>query len=261
MLCLFFLHRYFLERVICMSTVIHASIDERGKISGGQLGDQNGKEVCVRNWYSKPWQYCIRAKNSNLAILARDIARILVDNPNVGYDQSNRNSLYFSLKRHNFDPNKIEKCETDCSAFVTACYIAAGVTGLNYTSNAPTTSTMLKAFLSTGLFDVFSEDKYLKSDALLLPGDILLKPSSHVVMVNVVSNPYREPVSVLKKGNKGNIVKWLQWHLVRHGLLEWNEVDGSFGQITLNAVLRFQKLNNLEVDGLVGNKTKAVLKA
>ena len=31
----------------------HASIDERGKISGGKAGDQTGKEVCIRDWYNK----------------------------------------------------------------------------------------------------------------------------------------------------------------------------------------------------------------
>ena len=46
-----------------MSTIIHASINEQGKISGGQLGDQTGKEVCIRSWYSKPWSYVITAKD------------------------------------------------------------------------------------------------------------------------------------------------------------------------------------------------------
>ena len=244
-----------------MSTIIHASINEQGKISSGQLGDQTGKEVCIRSWYSKPWSYVITAKDREIAIKARDIAKALATINKVGYDQSNRNSLYFSLKNHNFNPELIDKCETDCSAFVTACFIAAGVTQLNYTSNAPTTSTMLKAFLSTGMFDVSNDDKYTKIDVLLKPGDILLKPGSHVVIVNVVSNSYREPVTTLKKGVSGNIVKWLQWHLVRKGCLEWNDINGSFDSKTLDAVLRFQKLNDLEVDGYVGIKTKAALKA
>ena len=34
-----------------------ARIDERGKASGGQAGDQTGKEVSTQNWYlhSKGW--------------------------------------------------------------------------------------------------------------------------------------------------------------------------------------------------------------
>ena len=47
--------------------IVHASIDERGRISGGNIGDQTSKEVCIRNWYKKPWDYCIRFKDANLA--------------------------------------------------------------------------------------------------------------------------------------------------------------------------------------------------
>ena len=29
----------------------HASINEKGKVTGGKKGDQTGKEVCIRTWY------------------------------------------------------------------------------------------------------------------------------------------------------------------------------------------------------------------
>lgn len=243
-----------------MSTIVHASISETGKVSGGQLGDQTGKEVCVRDWYSKPWACMLRCKDKNIAVKAKNIAVRLANNPNLGYDQSNRNSLYMSLQRNNFIPEAIGPCETDCSAFVTACYIAAGINALNYTSNAPTTSTMLKTFVNTGMFDVYTDAKYLKNDALLKMGDILLKPGSHVVMVNTISNPYREPSSLVKKGDKGVIVKWIQWHLVRKGYLPWSQLDGDWGPITQNAVLAFQKANNLTTDAVVGSVTRNALK-
>ena len=38
----------------------HASIDENNKTKGGVAGDQTSKEVCIRTWYSKPWQYILR---------------------------------------------------------------------------------------------------------------------------------------------------------------------------------------------------------
>ena len=40
--------------------IVHASINELGKITGGQSGDQTGKEICVRSYYNKPWQYLLR---------------------------------------------------------------------------------------------------------------------------------------------------------------------------------------------------------
>lgn len=243
-----------------MSTIIHASLDENKKTRNGLAGDQTGKEVCIRDWYSKPWSYMLRAKDKNYAIKAKNIAIVLAGNPNLGYDQSNRNSLYMSLQRNNFNPNAIGPCETDCSAFVTACYIAAGVSALNYTSNAPTTSNMAKVFGKTGMFDIYTDLKYLNTDALLMPGDILLRPGSHVVMVNAVNNPYREPAALVRKGDKGNIVKWIQWHLVRKGYLPWYEIDGDAGPKFHNAILSLQKTNNLVTDGIVGAKTRAVLK-
>lgn len=41
---------------------VHASINELGTAHGGQTGDQTGKEICVRSYYNKPWQYCLRYK-------------------------------------------------------------------------------------------------------------------------------------------------------------------------------------------------------
>lgn len=40
--------------------IVHASINEIGGISGGQTGDQTGKEICVRSYYNGPWEYVLR---------------------------------------------------------------------------------------------------------------------------------------------------------------------------------------------------------
>jgi cell wall-associated NlpC family hydrolase len=42
------------------SQVVHASINEKGTITGGQTGDQTGKEICVRSYYNKPWGCVLR---------------------------------------------------------------------------------------------------------------------------------------------------------------------------------------------------------
>lgn len=62
--------------------------------------------------------------------------------------------------------------------------------------------------------------------------------------------------SELKKGSTGDAVKTLQKNLntiMNAGL----EVDGSFGNLTYNAVVAFQKKYGLTVDGVVGSKTQA----
>ena len=74
-----------------------------------------------------------------------------------------------------------------------------------------------------------------------------------------VSNPYKEPQALLRKGMKGNDVKWLQYELNKHG--SNLAVDGDFGEKTRTAVMTYQKANGLVSDGIVGAKTLAKLKS
>ena len=37
------------------SKIVHASINEKGKATGGKKGDQTGREICIRNYYDYPW--------------------------------------------------------------------------------------------------------------------------------------------------------------------------------------------------------------
>ena len=50
--------------VMCVDadTIVHASINENGKITGGKTGDQTGKEICTRKFYtpSYKWKYHLR---------------------------------------------------------------------------------------------------------------------------------------------------------------------------------------------------------
>ena len=149
----------------------HASIDERGKAKGGAAGDQTGKEVYKRTWYSKTWHTVFRPKS---AAVAEKIAKAMEQacaNNNIGYDQYQRTTLYTQAKAKNWDISKVAtKCETDCSALVSVCCNAAGVTVSKdmYTGNE---TAVLKG---TGKFDVFTASKYVISSDYLLRGDILL---------------------------------------------------------------------------------------
>lgn len=71
--------------------------------------------------------------------------------------------------------------------------------------------------------------------------------------------PYSEPTESLSMGSKGNGVKWLQWHLSRLGY-KHIEIDGSFGPQTKLAVKDFQTKMSLISDGIVGAKTRILLK-
>lgn len=161
----------------------HASIAEHGGTKNGQAGDQTGKEVCTRNWYSKPWQYMLRPTSPIVAEKSAKACEAGCANNRIGYDQNQRNTLRTEARKVNFHLEAISTaCETDCSAFMSVCAEAAGVDIPYSGGNAPTTSTMVKAFTSTGQYKAYTDSKYLTSDKYLKRGDILVKPGSHTVM-------------------------------------------------------------------------------
>lgn len=69
------------------------------------------------------------------------------------------------------------------------------------------------------------------------------------------------PDGLIRKGDRGGAVTWLQEKLSERGYLRETEVDGIFGVITLGAVLAFQFENGLKVDGVCGGETKNSLNA
>lgn len=161
----------------------HASMDESGKTKRGKAGDQTKKEICIRAWYSKPWDFILQCKDQVKAEKMAIACEQGCANDNIGYDQNQRNTLNTQAKLVDYDLSKIQTpCETDCSAFMTVCAQAAGINIPYNSGNAPTTSTMKSAFISTGEFDVLTDSKYLTSDNYLKRGDILVKAGSHTVM-------------------------------------------------------------------------------
>lgn len=68
-----------------------------------------------------------------------------------------------------------------------------------------------------------------------------------------VSNPYKLTDSIIKKGSKGESVKWLQYELNKYGY--GLDIDGDFGKKTDEAVRDYQSKHNLDVDGIVGKIT------
>ena len=169
-----------------MSILIgHASIDENGQAHGGKAGDQTGKEVCIRTWYSGGWSVVLRPKSPAVAEAMARACEAACGNPLIGYDQWERNSAWDEAEKVGWDLSRITTpCETDCSALQALCARAAGVNvprvamgGGKY--NAPVTQTMRQAFGSTGAFEVLTDPKYLATDKYLKRGDVLVRESGH----------------------------------------------------------------------------------
>lgn len=75
------------------------------------------------------------------------------------------------------------------------------------------------------------------------------------------TNPYPYPQRLLKRADKGEDVKWLQWELVKRGYKIGN-IDGIYGNKTYTAVVSVQKNTDgkLAVDGICGKYTREYLK-
>lgn len=208
--------------------IAHASSDERGKYNSGKAGDQTGREVYIRTWYNRPWNKVVRP---NSIAIADKIVKAAIDgcnNPNIGYDQFERTTLYTQAQKVGFDLSRITKpCETDCSAFVAVCVNAAGIK----VSKDIYTGNMVRALSNTGQFKVLTASKYLKSDRYLRHGDILVYEGHHTAIViedGECEKPAAPPPAPQPKksgwyneddgwrfylGNTGDYVRsdWYQW--------------------------------------------------
>lgn len=102
--------------------LVHASINEKGTISGGKTGDQTGKEICVRSYYDYPWDLVLRYPDETLASEAADLAVSIANDSSHGYDQIKRWTPDF-----------------DCSSLIIYCWQKIGVpvreAGATYTGN------------------------------------------------------------------------------------------------------------------------------
>lgn len=163
----------------------HASIDENGRAQGGIAGDQTGREVCTRDWYSKPWTSVIRPKDSSAAEKIAKAMEQACANDKIGYDQGQRTTLFAQAKACDWDLSRITTaCETDCSALVAVCVNAAGISVSKdiYTGNEKS------ALLATEKFIAFTANEYTGASDKLRRGDILLGSGHTAVVLSNGSN-------------------------------------------------------------------------
>jgi len=156
-----------------------ARSDENGKATGGKPGDQKQKsipdykgEVSLQEFYvsSKGW-YVLRPKKEADALAMAKKMETACNNPNIGYDQSNR----LGVLKYSVDTKTPTEC--DCSALVRACIKeATGKDPGNFS-----TADEVKVLEASGLFE--KEFEY-KNDTKLCTGDVLVtKVKGHTVIV------------------------------------------------------------------------------
>ena len=155
--------------------------DEHGKAAGGEPGDQTGRELRIQPWYlnKKGWRV-FRAKDAETAKRIADDMRMACDNPDIGYDQKQRNTLYTVSAPLDFDAGRVTTpCECDCSSLVRVCLAYAGIKTKDFNSvSGPA------RILATGDFVELTDNKYTTQSAYLCTGDILCtKTKGHMAVV------------------------------------------------------------------------------
>lgn len=162
--------------------------DEHNSAKGGSAGDQKQKttpdykgEVSMQDWYkhSKGW-VVLRCKDPAKADLIAQDMEYACNNPNIGYDQDDRDTLYAAAKKVDFNCSKVKtKCECDCSALVRVCVNYADIkVGDFYTGDEA------EVLIKTGMFEKLTASKYTTSSSYLKRGDILVTATKgHTVVV------------------------------------------------------------------------------
>ena len=230
-----------------MVKLAHAVYDERGKASGGAAGDSTGREVCLWDWYDKPWTHVFRAKKKKTREKIASCAAAIVQNDLIGYDQGQRTTLFTEAKKVRFKIAKITTpCETDCSAMVAVCINAAKISISKdmYTGNEADLIQKTLKFLP------FEDQKHVRKTLWLKRGDVLLGKGHTAIVLNDGAVFTRE----LRAGSMGADVKLLQEALTDLGY-SCGALDGELGQKTQTAIKKFQTLNGLSSDGVAGKKT------
>lgn len=187
-----------------MVRIGNARIDENGRVSGGQPGDQTGHEVAIEPWYlhDKGW-VIIRAKDANIRERIAICMEAACANNLIGYNQDGSWELYDKSKQYGWDCSKVNvTANTDCSSLVRTCVAFAAQREIEWFS----TLIEVKILDKTKLFDILTDAKYTKSSDYLLRGDILCTcTQGHTVVVldngSKAGQTTTEPSSNAAQGN------------------------------------------------------------
>ena len=190
-----------------MVQIAHAAKNEKGTFKEGKRGDQTKKEVCIRDWYNRPWNFVIRAANPAMREKIAYAMEGAAKNDNLGYSQLDRNSALLEAVKVFYDPSRIAiPVNCDCSSLVSLACIYAGVPQsiLYKNGNSSTTANLRSRLMGTGMFECFSSKDYTAKPDKLIRGDILLYETHHVAVV-VETDSKKSIFEVAKEVTEG---KW-----------------------------------------------------
>ena len=212
--------------------IVHASRSESGG-KYGKPGDQDGKELCIRDLYtpSYGWDYILRY---------------------VEDDESTTDNPYpmptVTITRGSIGPG--------CKWIQWELNQAGASPRLDEDGDiGPKSFEMIKAFQRAVGIEVDGKVGPQTRQKLIENTTNILS-----VVSDKPKNPYNHQQITLKKGSKNESVRWLQWELNQRGNYGL-AIDGSFGPATAKALADWQSKNGLVADSICGPLTRKKLES
>lgn len=157
-----------------MVQIVHAKMDENGKVDGPLVGDQTGKEILTQNFYLNDSTYLLICKDKQMAKRAADFAVQIARDDHYGYSQGSekRWTGHKAIIAH----SGIDGAEGsfDCATLMFTAYILAGlkIKPDGYTGN------LVQKFEATGMFTVLKGSPYTSSSDYAEVGALYVRPKT-----------------------------------------------------------------------------------
>jgi len=211
--------------------IVHAAGNEYGKATGGQPGDQTGREICKTGYFNygnTGWDCVLRYTKEDGTVTPPE------EEP---YEDAVEGEDYYIVKQYDTLWGIAERFLGDGSLFPLLQQIN-GLTGTNILPG------MMLLLHPEGLEPENPPKEDTKPPEEHTGGD----------------GAYQIALQVLKKGDTGAVVKQAQRLLIASGykMPEYG-ADGDFGAETEKAVKRFQKAKKLEQTGKIDKPTMSKL--
>ena len=163
-----------------------ASIGENGSPKGGRLGNQNGKELKISQWYDFGQTHTIRFKSLSRGRKCAKIMKTLCQSKKIGYAQDTRYRLFDVGEKYDWNWKVIKKMlkdetfplvNTDCSSLVA---VAVNLSyGKNKLGRYITTGSLILACSKRNKHFIILETGHPNKPH---KGDMEVKKNKHVIM-------------------------------------------------------------------------------
>ena len=213
--------------------IVHAAGNEFGGATGGQPGDQTGREIYI-GWYYLPpygWDYVLR--------YVRDESE---ETPEMPYEDAKENEDYYIVKQGDSLWDIAER-------FLGDGYLYRLLQQINGMGDSTTVYPGMVLLLHPEGLEPETPPKEDKPTPTPPPEESVGGAGA-----------YQIALQVLKKGDCGAEVRQTQRLLIATGYaMPQYGADGDFGSETESAVIKFQAANGLEQNGTVDKATMSKL--